>query len=94
MLGESNTAWNGNVLFCTFAAVNFLAESAPESRLLHLKLQNFSGITPLDWIPTVEGGDPHLTPTPNTAVLAVHGGNRPVQGHKLLCCGMSCLLTA
>ena len=34
------------VVLCTFARVNFVAESAPESRNLHLKFQNLSGSEP------------------------------------------------
>jgi len=34
------------VVFCTFAGVKFLAESAPESRNLHLKFHSYSGVTP------------------------------------------------
>jgi len=34
------------VVFCTITGVNFLAESASESRNLHLNCQEFSGVTP------------------------------------------------
>ena len=42
------------VVFCTFAGVNFLAESGPESMNLHRKFQNFFGSD----TPTTGDGDP------------------------------------
>jgi len=49
------------MVFCTFAGVNFLTESVPESRSLHLTFQKkkffFPGVTPPDWTPAAGGGD-------------------------------------
>ena len=52
------------MVFRTFVGVNVLAQSAPESRNLHLKFQIFWGMTPLDWTPTADSTDPFmLTPS-------------------------------
>ena len=70
------------VVFCTFAEVNFLAESAPESRNLQLKFQKISGgHTP--WLDLTVGGGDSLPHQPRTRPLWPHWGWVLEGGH---CC--------
>jgi len=49
VMGAHNTAWRENVCFCR--EVNFLADSVPGGRKLHLKFHFYRGDTP-DRTPT------------------------------------------
>jgi len=82
------------VVFCTFARANFLAESTPESRHLHLKFQVFfQGWYPWTGPTLREVATPtHTNPQPGRLDLAC-GQVPPVLGQKLWCGGMSRFLT-
>jgi len=70
------------VVFCTFAGVNFRAESAPESRNLHRKFRKFSVFFFWGWYtrtgPLLQEVATHAAPTPSprTAVWAMREGKR------------------
>ena len=81
------------MVFCTFAGVNFLNESAPGGRNLHLKFLNLSRATPLIRIPLRKVASPsHIHPS--TAISAVRWGKGPsAETQTVMLAGVS-LLTA